>query len=258
MKQPLSYCVIPAAVKKKLTMAKKNRQTVYLYGPAGFGKTLVVREFLKSQRYLYINAENFEELEKLVHGAKEREQIVVLDEIHQFRNSERRQQVLTLMEQSNLWILLLSRAAVPAWMLSSYVSRGMLVIGEEELALKTEEVGALAEKLGVALLQSDCEDIARRTQGNGYAIRYLFQKLLEGSTLTGQLYDHVARQYDVYLEHDLTRSLEPDVLEFLLQVSVVDCFDLALAEHITGNARACAVIDRVQESGTLLQHAGDT
>ena len=43
MKQPLSYCVIPAAVKKKLTMAKKNRQTVYLYGPAGFGKTLVVR-----------------------------------------------------------------------------------------------------------------------------------------------------------------------------------------------------------------------
>lgn len=54
MKQPLSYCVIPAAVKKKLTMAKKNRQTVYLYGPAGFGKTLVVREFLKSQRYLYI------------------------------------------------------------------------------------------------------------------------------------------------------------------------------------------------------------
>lgn len=114
MKQPLSYCVIPAAVKKKLTMAKKNRQTVYLYGPAGFGKTLVVREFLKSQRYLYINAENFEELEKLVHGAKEREQIVVLDEIHQFRNSERRQQALTLMEQSNLWILLLSRAAVPA------------------------------------------------------------------------------------------------------------------------------------------------
>lgn len=70
MKQPLSYCVIPAAVKKKLTMAKKNRQTVYLYGPAGFGKTLVVREFLKSQRYLYINSENFEELEKLVHGAK--------------------------------------------------------------------------------------------------------------------------------------------------------------------------------------------
>ena len=47
MKQPLSYCVIPAAVKKKLTMAKKKRQTVYLYGPAGFGKTLVVREFLK-------------------------------------------------------------------------------------------------------------------------------------------------------------------------------------------------------------------
>lgn len=178
MKQPLSYCVIPAAVKKKLTMAKKNRQTVYLYGPAGFGKTLVVREFLKSQRYLYINSENFEELEKLVHGAKEREQIVVLDGIHQFRNSERRQQALTLMEQSNLWILLLSRAAVPAWMLSSYVSRGMLVIGEEELALKTEEVGALAEKLGVALLQSDCEDIARRSQGNGYAIRYLFQRLL--------------------------------------------------------------------------------
>ena len=258
MKQPLSYCVIPAAVKKKLTMAKKNRQTVYLYGPAGFGKTLVVREFLKSQRYLYINSENFEELEKLVHGAKGREQIVVLDGIHQFRNSERRQQALTLMEQSNLWILLLSRAAVPAWLLSSYVSRGMLVIGEEELALKTEEVGALAEKLGVALLQSDCEDIARRFQGNGYAIRYLFQKLLEGSALTGQLYDHVERQYDVYLEHDLTRSLEPDVLEFLLQVSVVDCFDLALAEHITGNARACAVIDRVRESGTLLQQDRDT
>ena len=80
MKQPLSYCVIPAAVKKKLTMAKKNRQTVYLYGPAGFGKTLVVREFLKSQRYLYINSENFEELEKLVHGAKERSKSSCLTE----------------------------------------------------------------------------------------------------------------------------------------------------------------------------------
>ena len=46
--------VRPATAFRKLDAAKILRQGVYMYGSSGFGKTELIKQYLKSQIYIYI------------------------------------------------------------------------------------------------------------------------------------------------------------------------------------------------------------
>ena len=46
--------VRPAPAFRKLDAAKILRQGVYMYGSSGFGKTELIKQYLKSQKYIYI------------------------------------------------------------------------------------------------------------------------------------------------------------------------------------------------------------
>ena len=44
----------PAQAFKKLDAAKLLKQGVYMYSSSGFGKTELIRQYLKKQQYIYI------------------------------------------------------------------------------------------------------------------------------------------------------------------------------------------------------------
>ena len=47
--------IAPETALKKLRAARSLKQTVYIYGATGYGKTELVKQYLKSFRYRYIS-----------------------------------------------------------------------------------------------------------------------------------------------------------------------------------------------------------
>lgn len=50
----MSSYIKPAAAFKKLDAAKILKQNVYIYGATGFGKTELIRQYFKNDKYIYI------------------------------------------------------------------------------------------------------------------------------------------------------------------------------------------------------------
>ena len=48
--------IAPEAAIRKLRAARSLRQTVYIYGATGYGKTELIKQYLNNRRYRYIPA----------------------------------------------------------------------------------------------------------------------------------------------------------------------------------------------------------
>jgi len=55
-----------------------------------------------------------------------------------------------------------------------------------------------------------------------------------------------------YLSEDVVRHLAPDVADFIEKLSVLRRFNADLAQHVTGNARAPALLDQVERDNLFL------
>ena len=128
--------IAPEAALKKLRAAKGLGQTVYIYGATGYGKTELVRQYLSKRRYRYIscaeNATGLEatELTETAEAARETAShssgkekaaqprtVMVVDDMHLLKNAEGRKAVLSLAGRQDIWLILICRSPIPAWLM---------------------------------------------------------------------------------------------------------------------------------------------
>lgn len=237
--------IAPAAALRKLRAARSLSQTVYVYGGTGFGKTELVRQYLSKRRYLYLSCKDF----SWNWGAS---QVAVIDDLHLLRDQMRRQEVLALTRRRDIWLILISRSAIPSWLLPAYVSEGFIVVTEADLALGEKEIAGYLDGCQVSCTQEQLRRLARNTEGNAYALRHTALRMKEGACPGPELYQEVASAFSNYLEKSVLTSLDSDLLEFLMQISVVDEFTLELAEMVTANGHALELLERALEAGNFL------
>lgn len=237
--------IAPTAALRKLRAARSLSQTVYVYGGTGFGKTELVRQYLSKRRYLYLSCGDFS-------WNWDTAQVVVIDDLHLLRDQERRQEVLALTRRRDVWLILIGRSAIPSWLLPAYVSEGFIVVTEADLALREKEVAGYLDSCQVSYTQEQLQRLARNTEGNAYALRHAALRMKEGACPGPELYQEVASAFSNYLEYSVLTSLDSDLLEFLMQISVVDEFTLELAEMVTANGHALELLERALEAGSFL------
>ena len=169
--------IAPEAAWKKLRAAKGLGQTVYLYGATGYGKTELVRQYLSRRRYRYIScAEDAAGLTEAAQSAGEEKEgeprsVVVADDLHLLKNAQGRKAVLSLAGRSDMWLILICRSPVPAWLMPLYIKGGFLVITEDDLRLGEKETAAYMESQGLAPTKEELAFVAERSQGNVYTVR---------------------------------------------------------------------------------------
>ena len=258
--------IAPEAALKKLRAAKGLGQTVYIYGATGYGKTALVKQYLSKRRYHYIScAEDAAELVNAAEevGEKGKENLlsdkgakaqtaVVVDDLHLLRNAQGRRAVLSLVECRGIWLVLICRSPIPAWLMPPYVNSGFLVITEEDLRLKEKEIQDYMESQGIAITEEELAFVVERSQGNAYTVRHTALRMLEGQRPGPELAQEIVEAFAGYLENHVMMQWDSDLLEFLMQVSVTDEFTLPLAEMITGNCRALELLERAAETGNFL------
>ena len=255
--------IAPEAALKKLRVAKGLGQTVYIYGATGYGKTELVRQYLSRRRYRYIScAEDTAELTEAAQSVparsagKEKEgeprTVVVADDLHLLKNAEGRKAVLSLAGRQDIWLILICRSPIPAWLMPLYIKGGFLVITEDDLRLGEKEISAYMDSQGLTATEEEVAFVAVRSQGNAYTVRHTALKMLEGMRPGPEMAEEIVEAFAAYLESHVMVQWDSDLLEFLVQVSVIDEFTLPLAEMVTGNRHAPELLERAAETGNFL------
>lgn len=258
--------IAPEAALKKLRVAKGLGQAVYIYGATGYGKTELVRQYLSRRRYHYIScaedaaglmetAETAQEAASHSSGKEKEAQprtVMVVDDMHLLKNAEGRKAVLSLAGRQDIWLILICRSPIPAWLMPLYIKGGFLVITEDDLRLGEKEISAYMDSQGLTATEEEVAFVAVRSQGNAYTVRHTALKMLEGMRPGPEMAEEIVEAFAAYLESHVMVQWDSDLLEFLVQVSVTDEFTLPLAEMVTGNRHAPELLERAAETGNFL------
>ena len=247
--------IAPAAVLKKLKKARSLPQTVYLYGATGYGKTELVRQYLSGRRYTYLSCEELPWEDGALPAeepGRQNRRVVVIDDLHRLKSEELRREIIALEEREDIWLILISRSPLPAWLMPQHIKSVFVVISEKDLRMGRSEIAAYLEARGIAYTEEDMRLLEVTAEGNAYVLHHVALRMREGLSPGPELYAEIWDAFAVYLENVVLVRWDSDLLEFLMQVSVVDEFTLELAEMISGNLHVTALLEQAAEAGNFM------
>ena len=247
--------IAPAAALKKLKKARSLPQTVYLYGATGYGKTELVRQYLSGRRYTYLSCEELpweDGALPVEEPGRQNRRVVVIDDLHRLKSEELRREILALEEREDIWLILISRSPLPAWLMPQHIKSVFVVISEKDLRMGRSEIAAYLEARGIAYTEEDMRLLEVTAEGNAYVLHHVALRMREGLSPGPELYAEIWDAFAVYLENVVLVRWDSDLLEFLMQVSVVDEFTLELAEMISGNLHVTALLEQAAEAGNFM------
>lgn len=268
------YYVRPQAAWEQMKAAQNTRQTVYIYGATGTGKTSFVADFLARKRYCYIDlaetgiseiAEVVQEKTDTAHEKAHAQMILVIDNLHVLDTQEDRSVCGQLIEElsgrKDIWLILISRAPVPKWLKSIFVRYIFVTIGEEELCLTEKEQETYWEKWELSPTEIACKRIRELDSGHPLYLRIVVLRL-KGIPEAEAARDRAGAELraieesrqDIwdYFEVHVYDQWSVELQEFLEAVSIVEQFDLQMAQQITKKKDAGKLIQKAQEMGNFL------
>lgn len=256
MEQTLNEIYIkPEEAVKKLKSARNTKQTVYIYGAIGYGKTELIRQFLGRKEYYYFSCQDAKQKKFRLPppGSPERyTDVVVIDDCQFLKDEERQKDILDLLEDKEIWLIIVGRNNIPPWLQGAYLYKGFTVISEKDLSFGFEEVQKLFFCYGLTVDEKTAQNMSTLSYGNAFAVKLVAIKMAEGYPQGDELYRLVTAEFMQYLENTLFVQWDSEVTEFLMQVSVVDEFDIRQAEMITGNHDISALLEKICELGNFV------
>ncbi len=253
----------PKKAAKKMKLAQSMKQTVYLYGVTGLGKTAFVRDFLGRRKYAYYSAETYAQW-RLEMPQEGKEQIIVIDDLYLLTQPDVREELCPLLEllieQREVWLVLISRCQIPRWLMPLYVNHLFCVIDERDLLLDREEQDLYFESFGVYPGELLSQMLWNQGQGNPLALRMMaleLQRMDTGQEKSdrSEMEEAFLRAKDNmcrYLETHVYDQWDEELQEFLMELSVVESFDTQMAQMITGKKNVGQLLERAMETGDFM------
>lgn len=178
------FYLCPKIAAAKLNAARKTRQTVYLYGATGCGKTLLIASYLEKSRYYYFSvadtrAETIAGMMKkrlvTAPDRKKRLTILVLDELYLLKTQEQRTEFEALInemcQRRDVWLIMMSRSPVPRWLKETYIHHFFTVISEEDMKFSKQELDRYFERWELSLTEAVRKKIWDMTLGHPLSVR---------------------------------------------------------------------------------------
>lgn len=250
----MSAYIRPAAAFKKLETARTTGQNVYIYGATGYGKTELIRQFLKNSKYIYIPCERIGcDLSQVPENNK-RIATIVIDNINIIESEEQRQKIKELCSRRNLWVLLIGRSRMPGWLYDTFISCHMLLITEDDLAMSLEGIDSYMRSEGIILTEEELEFQRKCSEGNPLGVIFTAQQLQAGKKIGKELFRENSFLFQTRLEKGIITELDSEISDFLMKISILEDFTEALAAIISGNSAINSLIVRILDSGNYLDY----
>lgn len=257
--------VRPVQANELMKAAQAIKRTVYVYGATGFGKTSFVMDFLARKNFEYYPVSDDKFLSASKKDSKE-QRIVVTDNLHELTYDKscdkKRAVVEELIGNMNVWLIMISRVSMPAWLKPFCIRRNFISIGESELTLSQKEEESYFSKCGVTLLPKSSQHLREIAKGYPLALKIVG---IEFKNIPKSVKNIEARQaeelsaidnarknlYD-YLEYEVYNQWSEELYDFLMDLSIVDSFDISMARQITKRNDAGKLLALAQETGNFI------
>lgn len=246
-----SYYSRPKKAGEKLNMAWKTETPVYIYGVTGIGKTALVRDVFARRRYTYFSAADAAP-EQIRVREEGKTQILVLDDLQELTEPDERKEyakiIGELLERKDVWLVLISRAPVPGWLITLYIRYAFVTVSSEDLCFSRKETAAYLDRRGVHMESADEEKIWQLSGGHPLCIRLI---AMRGGNTEGFRED-----LRNYLETNVCSQWDTQMQDFLMETSIVRSFTQELAGMITGSSNVAVLLQRATELGDFFASAG--
>ena len=259
----------PKRALRRLKAAEEENITAYIYGVSGIGKTELIVRYLKQKKYQMFDAGRVsaEELEGIAESEKRK--IVVIDNLHDLAMEEEcediKEAIISLIEREDVWLILSGRCAVPPWLAAVRYREVFYVIEESELLFDEAQENQYIEYTKI-LLTPEQRKVSRNyclgvplgwyITWDIYKQIQLREGLKEGEYFSDKLFSELidrglSQMWD-YLDWHVYDNWDIRIQEFLMEVSIVDCFTAHLAEMITGINNVESILSRVKWLGNFM------
>jgi LuxR family maltose regulon positive regulatory protein len=258
-----------------LKQAEKMRQTVYIYGASGYGKTSLAAACLRNKEncFWYDMEDSIPQtLTALERTLADRDmehcsRTIVIDSLQNIYEPEQRDRMYTLLKRitglRGSWLILISRSQVPLWLKTLYVQNSFLLIGEEELRFSRDEQKHFLGQWNIRLSDRTWELLENMNCNQPVPLKIAamqfskcFRQKAENRTQREKQENKAIEQarndlWD-YLETHVYEQWDRDLQEFLMDISIVDEFTPQLARQITRKQNVERLILQAEETGNFL------
>ena len=264
-----NYYIKPKHAIKRLKVADEENVTVYIYGISGIGKTELVVRYLNKRKYLMFDV-RMVKAKDLQIGESNQRKIVVIDNLHELIMEDDcedvKEAIISLIKRDDIWVILVGRCAVPPWLVAVRYREVFYVIEENELLFDHKQVALFLTQNNILFtpeqLTKDinyCQGMALAwcMTGNVYRQMLLNKGILEPKEpLSDEEYQYLVKatynQMWDYLEYHVYDRWDIKLQEFLMEVSIVDEFNVHLAEMITGRTDVELLLEKSKWIGNFM------
>lgn len=251
--------VYPEVAKRKMKAAQTLFQTVYIFGVFGYGKTALVQHYLSRRKYYYIDAataplDDFQ-------FAPGMHSIVVVDNLQFAEPQEIRDAIIDLTDRRDFWLILLARCPVPYWLVTAFVRNSpFMMVEERDLALSEAEVAKLMEGYNIIVDDESLKRLHMESFGQPLSLRVAAMKILENGMdsktgtyrYTPEMSEKVHQMFWAYLEQEVYDRWDSELLDFVMQVCILDHFTIKMAEELTGMQNVAMLVRKAGATGNFL------
>ena len=249
--------IIPQAFVQKLQKALESCAFVFISAHTGWGKTSVVETLLENQPHTYVSLWDRDALKQ---AAEDTTGVIVLDDFHaiyDYQGGDAAVPALLRALPPDTRCILLSRAAIPEWLLPFMETGQMEHMPHSDLALDLRELRELLERMEFFVpAPAVLENVWELTQGNPSLVLAMGMYLSEENPLSPEVISKAREMFFPFLDRQLFRYWDPMEKRLLLLTSFFDSFTVDMARILTGNPDVEQVIERLRQTGSFLAWDG--
>lgn len=229
-------------------------RVLFFSAPCGCGKSTLARALLSGCQVLSLHAG---EPGFALPADDEGWEVLLIDDLQLMTEEADRQALCQLIrEYAGRRFVLLSRGAVPGWLMAFQYAGLMAVLDTNALLWDREDIRTLFHRQGTPVGESVITEILRETSGYPLGVAVIAHCMVGGRPYSPELVAQCYHEVFFYFETAVYRRFDLPIRRFLLELAPFESFDAELARMVSGDPRAGERLGWLQQNTTMLRPAG--
>lgn len=222
-----------------------------LRAPCGFGKTTLADYMIgnRFERVLKMSGDKIsDKLDK-----PDKWDVLYIDDMQYMSSENEQMRLCTVIRENPLKrFLLLTRGAVPGWLMPFRLSGLMHEISAEDMFFDCETTAKFFEKSSIETTDDVKNAVMTDTQGYPLAVAIVAEHLKKGEQYDSRLLGELTHEIYMYYDEMIYRRFDLPTRRFLLELAPFEKITAELAKMVSGDLNAGKMLTRLQNDSSMM------
>ena len=244
-------------VYQKLKQAETDSICIYLHAPVGTGKTSAVEYYFRnrSEECQWLSGADgyLPEQPDFSTALGQGKKVLVIDDISWITEQPSKNYVLSAIHQTELFVVLIGRNRMPAWMMEEYTTGHLMQADERDLWMNAGHVEKLMKLHGCDPDKETAAQIVKDAEGYPLGIAAIVMRMASEGAYTKAVLEDTRLDVYRYYDYAFWNRWKEDERQLLMCVADFDCFDTDLAAMASADANVPELLEYAHAVGDFLQ-----